>query len=199
MFEGSNIKEIQDAIQVFGKEGIPFVLLPKPYETNEIRISPHEYDGKENAILLDENKFIVIEKDILNNIREIITATDSKDQETVLKKFLQELLKSRYDGARTIKKELLTIQLKNAKMEPLFEGSSVKKILNPLNVFGTKTIHYSDLPESYKMENDRVFLTDYDKNTILIDKDNKLIEIKNDALNTITEIIKATDIKDQES
>jgi hypothetical protein len=96
LLEGSNIKEIQDVQQVFGPNPIYSFSsnLPEPYEVKDAH---RNYKG-ENAVLLDGNKLIVIGKDLLNNIHEIITATDSKDQETVLNKLLQE-------GEMTIKND----------------------------------------------------------------------------------------------
>jgi hypothetical protein len=187
LFEGSSIKEIQDVQQVFGEK--PIYSLPKPYEASGV-IQLREYNGKENAILLDGNKLLVIAKDLLNNIREIITATDSKDQETVLKKFLQELSKSKYDGEKTIKKELLLVRLKNAKTEPLFEGSRIKKILDAQNVLGTENIINSDIPKPYKSDDTFLYIKDFAgrENTIVLDE-NKLIGVSSQTMDYINEVI----------
>jgi hypothetical protein len=101
LFEGSNIKKIQNAINVFGKDVIFSSDLPKPYHAKD---SIHLDDDK-NIVLL-ENELIVIDQNTLNEINEIITATDSKDREAVLKKLLHAETASFFRGNLKTKREL---------------------------------------------------------------------------------------------
>jgi hypothetical protein len=188
LFEGSSIKEFQEAEKVFGKETIYSSNLPEPYTANT-NIKLYEYNGKTNSVLLDGNKLIVIEKDILNNINTIVTSEDPKNRESVLKKLLQE--KDRYNDKKLIEKELLTIRIKNAKTEPLFEGSSIKKVPDILEIYKSRNFSFAFSFAPYHVDNDiklhldeneiKNYTTVLDENTVIF-----ILQIKLDSiLNTI--------------
>jgi hypothetical protein len=222
VFEGSNIKEIQNIKQIFknGEDVIYAHNLPKPYEANN-SIRSSGYGGAENSLLLEGYKFIVIEKSTLNNIKEILTSTDAQNRETVLKEVLQELAKGDYFGEKLIEEEFQNIRRKKEDQEsknkqqelanhiknslhnavPVFEGSSIKEILDVKSVFGKfgKVSLYSfDLPEPYK-SNDTIQLEDpiIKENTILLNG-YEFIVIKKSILNNIKDILELTDVKDKE-
>ncbi|MDR2116825.1 MAG: hypothetical protein LBP87_10650, partial [Planctomycetaceae bacterium] len=164
LFEGSSVKEIQDAMQVFGKNYISSFDLSEPYE-----IVGGAIDTQRHIILLDGNKLIGINE----NIKKIITATDAKDKESVLKKLLQEI---------SIK-GVIGVQIENATTVPLFEGSSIKIIQDPQKVFGTR----ATIPSFYKSDKSESILSATD--TIILDEENKLIEIDTMTMDRINEII----------
>jgi hypothetical protein len=128
----------------------------------------------------------------------IITPTAEKPDNVKTKKTSSNATEFKtYDQEKQEKKQALETRLKNAKTEPLFEGSNLKKIMDAEKVFGTESIHVWDIPKSYISDDTFLSVKNYDgtENTIVLDGI-KLIKVTPETMNYINEVISV--IKNQE-